>query len=100
MKKIIICLIIFLQLQQLNAQNVGIGTTTPDNSAALDVSSTTKGMLIPRMTTAQRNAIPAAADGLLIYNTTTSQFNQRQAGGWKIILKQRLMDWWWHRTNV
>lgn len=86
MKKIIICLIIILQLQQLHAQSVGIGTTTPDNSAALDVSSTTKGMLIPRMTTAQRNAIPAAADGLLIYNTTTSQFNQRQASSWKIIL--------------
>ncbi len=68
------------------AGNVGIGTSTPDNSAALDVSSSTKGLLIPRMTTTQRNAIASPADGLLIYNITTNQFNQRQSTGWKIIL--------------
>lgn len=54
----------------LNAQqNVGIGTTVPDASAALDVVSTDKGILIPRMTQAQRNAIAAPATGLLIYQT-------------------------------
>jgi len=50
---------------------VGIGTTTPDPSAKLDVSSTTKGFLLPRMTTSQRNAISNPAEGLLIYNITT-----------------------------
>jgi C1q domain len=43
-------------------------------SSMLDVSSTTKGVLVPRMTTAQMNAIAAPADGLLIYNTTTTNF--------------------------
>ena len=53
------------------SQNVGIGTISPDASAQLDVSSTTKGLLPPRMTTAQRNAIVNPAAGLVIYNTTT-----------------------------
>lgn len=55
---------------------VGIGTITPNASAMLDVSSTTKGMLTPRMTTAQRLAItsPAPADGLIVYDTTLKSF--------------------------
>lgn len=53
------------------AQSVAINATgaTAANSAILDVSSTTKGFLGPRMTQAQRNAIPSPADGLLIYQT-------------------------------
>ncbi|MCZ2477774.1 hypothetical protein G9H58_06840 [Aquirufa antheringensis] len=47
----------------------GIGTTTPDASAKLDVSSTTKGLLAPRMTAAQKTAISLPANGLLIYQT-------------------------------
>lgn len=48
---------------------VGIGTTTPDNSAALHVASTTQGVLIPRITQAERNAIASPATSLLIYQT-------------------------------
>tara|TARA_B110000091_G_scaffold151875_1_gene161721 strand:- start:241 stop:495 length:255 start_codon:yes stop_codon:yes gene_type:complete len=48
---------------------VGLGTTTPDASAALDITSTTKGLLVPRMTAAQRDAISPAATGLMIYQT-------------------------------
>ncbi len=51
-----------------NAQ-VGIGTNTPDASAMLDVTSTTKGFLMPRMTTANRTSITSPASGLTIYNT-------------------------------
>ena len=62
---------------QMYAQNVGINTdgSTPDNSAMLDVKSTTHGILISRLSDAQRNAIPSPATGLLIYNTTTNRFN-------------------------
>ena len=46
---------------------VGIGTTTPAASAALDITSTTKGLLIPRMTAAQRDAIISPTQGLIIF---------------------------------
>ena len=48
---------------------VGIGTTSPDNSSQLDVNSTSKGFLTPRMTSAQKSAISNPATGLLIYQT-------------------------------
>ncbi len=48
---------------------VGIGTNTPDNSAMLEVNSTNRGLLTPRMTQAQRNGITAPQTGLLIYQT-------------------------------
>ncbi|MBK9317448.1 MAG: tail fiber domain-containing protein [Bacteroidetes bacterium] len=47
----------------------GIGTTTPNASSLLDINSTNKGFLMPRMTQAQRNAIVSPASGLLIYQT-------------------------------
>ena len=52
-----------------NAQNIGIGTITPDASAALDIKDSAKGFLPPRMTYAQRNAISNPAAGLMIYCT-------------------------------
>jgi hypothetical protein len=49
-------------------------TSAPSAVAAVEISSTTKGLLLPRMTTTQRDAITAVA-GLLIYNTTTAKLN-------------------------
>ncbi len=86
MKRIITCFLAIVQCYLLTAQNVGIGTTTPNTSAALHINSTTKGLLIPRMSTTERNAIATPAEGLLIYNLTTSELNQRQNGAWKILL--------------
>ena len=51
------------------AQSVGVGTTAPAASAALDVTSTTGGMLLPRMTTTQRAAIPNPVQGLFVFQT-------------------------------
>jgi len=53
------------------AQNIGIGTTQPDASAALDISSSSKGLLIPRMDLAIA-APTAPANGLLVFNTNTA----------------------------
>jgi hypothetical protein len=55
--------------QNLFAQgNVGIGTTTPHNCAILDIESTSKGLLIPRMTTLDRLKITDLYHGLLVYD--------------------------------
>jgi hypothetical protein len=51
---------------------VGIGTTDPNGSAALDITSTTKGLLIPRMTNAERGFIDTPATGLMIYQTDST----------------------------
>lgn len=73
--------LLFCATMAAKAQNVGINTdaSTPDNSAMLDVKSTDKGMLIPRMTEAQKNLIASPATGLLIYQTDGTSgfyFNQ------------------------
>ena len=56
--------------------NVGIGTVTPQENAILDISSTEKGLLVPRLNTLQRLAVlpVAGADGLLVYDTDIDQF--------------------------
>jgi len=62
---------------------VGIGTATPDASAQLQISSTTKGLLIPSMTSAERTAIVNPATGLLVYQTdgiTGFYYNTGTAG--------------------
>src|SRR6185503_13833451 len=50
------------------SQGVGVETLTPNCSSIMQLSSTTKGMLLPRMTTTQRKAIPSPANGLLVYD--------------------------------
>jgi hypothetical protein len=70
MKKIIYTLLLFVGTQ-LNAQ-VGIGTNTPDNSAMLEVQSSSKGLLFPRMTTVQRTGIASPAVGLHVFDTNTN----------------------------
>jgi uncharacterized protein (TIGR02145 family) len=64
---------------------VGIGTSTPDPSAKLDISSVTLGFLPPRMTNAQRNAISSPATGLVIFNTTSGCINVYSGTQWREI---------------
>jgi hypothetical protein len=77
----LLLLLLLANCQISNAQ-VGIGTINPDASSILDLTSNSQGLLTPRMTTEQRNLILNPANGLLIYNTTTSGFNYYDAG-WK-----------------
>lgn len=53
---------------------IGIGNTNPDSSSILDITSTTQGMLAPRMTTLQRNAITNPAEGLLVFDIDLNTF--------------------------
>lgn len=63
-------------------QGVGINNPTPHASALLDLTSTGKGLLVPRMTTPERNAIAAPATSLLIFNTTTARFEYFDGALW------------------
>lgn len=71
MKKII-TLFLVLTCSKTFSQSVGIGTANPHPSALLEVNSTNKGLLIPRMTTAQRSSIASPAKGLMIFDTDLS----------------------------
>ncbi|MBO6606090.1 hypothetical protein [Psychroserpens sp.] len=64
---------VFILSNELSAQ-VGVGTTTPDESSILDIVSTDKGLLVPRLTTAQRDAIVNPANALLIFNSDSDEF--------------------------
>lgn len=57
----------------------------PAASAALTVTSSTGGLLFPRMTEVERDAIAAPAAGLVVYNTTTNKLNMRAAAAWEVI---------------
>lgn len=70
MKKIIYTLLFFSFCNNGLAQ-VGIGTNIPDNSAMLEVQSTQKGILFPRMTSTQRTSISSPVSGLYVYDTNT-----------------------------
>ena len=88
MKKIIIIIaILFTGLTSIKAQ-VGINATgsAPVSSAMLDISSTTKGLLIPRMTTTQRTTgIASPATGLLVYDTTLNQLYIFNGSNWTTV---------------
>ncbi len=78
---------------RLQAQNTfpstgaaGVGTITPDASSLLEIKSTTKGLLMPRMTLVQRNAIISPATGLMIYQTnSTPGFYYYSGSAWTAV---------------
>ncbi|MBI2968070.1 MAG: shufflon system plasmid conjugative transfer pilus tip adhesin PilV [Bacteroidetes bacterium] len=72
MKTLLTLALSFMLLQYVAAQNVAINATgnPPDSKAMLDVASTTSGILIPRMTAAQRGAILTPPTGLVVYQIT------------------------------
>jgi Chaperone of endosialidase len=82
MKKLFSFFTFYSLLFSSYSQSVGIGTTTPNASAILDISSTTKGLLMPRMTSLQMNVIPSPAAGLMVFNLTDSSFYVRKNSGW------------------
>ena len=98
MKNNLLLLVLFLVTGTIKfsfAQNTfpangaaGIGTTTPAGSSLLEVSSTTKGVLLPRMTKTQREAIAGPVEGLLIYQTNNQPgFYYYDGTAWKSVLQ-------------
>ena len=84
--KAITLIFLMLTATTLNAQ-VAVNTdgTAPDPSAMLDVKSTNRGILVPRMTTTQRTAITAPSNGLLVYDLTTTSFWHHNGTSWQQI---------------
>lgn len=69
-----VVLLLILSVVCTNVQSqIGIGVNPPDPSAMLHVQDTAKGILIPRMTTAQKNAINNPAEGLMVYQTDSDK---------------------------
>jgi hypothetical protein len=86
-KNIIVLIIVLSSLSIAYSQNVGINAdgSAPDNSAMLDIKSSNKGLLIPRMSQAERNAIALPANGLMIYQTDNTPGFYYFDGTWKTV---------------
>lgn len=82
----ITCLLVFVLVVNMAFSQVGVNTTTPDASAVLDITSTTQGMLTPRMTTAQRLAIATPATGLLVFDTLENAFYFYNGTSWVALI--------------
>lgn len=93
MKKVFILFFLFLHLKPKAQQGVAISTDAnpPHSSALLEVRSTSKGFLLPRLTTAQRVAISSPANGLLVYDSDQHRFYYRVDGFWRSMLDS---DFW------
>lgn len=87
MKKLLVILAVIITFSlSVNAQ-VGVGIASPDGSAMLDVTSTTKGLLTPRMTATQRGAISNPATGLIVYQTDgITGFYYYTGIAWKVLI--------------
>ncbi|MDA9125295.1 DUF1566 domain-containing protein [Flavobacteriaceae bacterium] len=78
-----ITVIAFMLFTALGYAQVGINTNNPDASSALEIESTTGGILIPRLTETQRDDISAPAEGLMIYQTDgTAGFYYYNGSSW------------------
>src|SRR6267378_3875347 len=92
---LILFFLLFLSATISYAQNVGIGTTTPDPAAKLEVQSTTSGVLIPRLTTIQKNAIPSPPAGLMVFDNSANQFSFYDGTKWINIKTAVITDSIW-----
>ena len=94
-----------LFISQISFAQVGIGTTTPNPSTLLDLSSTTKGMRMPQMTTAQRNAIASPVAGLHILNIDDYCVDIFDGTNWikdcgmRVTGTDTMPSFWTQRTN-
>ena len=86
MKKIFLVSIICCGLHIIGyTQSIGIGTTTPNSNAKLDIVDSTKGILIPRMNSIHKNNIPNTK-GLMVFDTDTNSFWYNDGTNWQELL--------------
>lgn len=80
--KILYFFLSFFLTIPLAFSQIGVGTISPDSSAILDVESTKKGFLLPRLTFTQRESIDSPAEGLMIYNKTVNCIETYTGSNW------------------
>ena len=84
MKFFVLVFILLAQVFSINLYGqIGIGTVTPESSSVLDVNSVNKGVLIPRLSVSERNAISIPATGLIVYNTDFNCLNVYDGTLWQ-----------------
>ena len=91
MKRILLLAILYsLLLIKTYSQSVAINTdgSTAHSSAILDIKSTNKGLLIPRMTSTERTAITSPAQGLFVFDLTTNSFWYYNGNTWNNLAQQ------------
>ncbi|MFM1913523.1 MAG: hypothetical protein RIR51_1366, partial [Bacteroidota bacterium] len=81
--RIVIGLLYIISFSTFSQVKLGNLSNPINSSAQMELESSTRGFLPPRMTETQRNSIPAPADGLLIYNTTSNSLNYYSNGKWQ-----------------
>ena len=90
LKNVYLIILLFTGIPTFSsAQNAGINTTTPDSSAILDITSNTKGLLIPRMTSLKRNSISNPAKSLIVFDSTANAFYFYNGGNWKTLMTEQ-----------
>lgn len=83
LKTVALSLVLLSSIQSYAQNNVGINTSSPNPSAALDVTSSTQGVLVPRMLASDRTSISSPATGLLVYQTDgTAGFYYYNGSAW------------------
>ena len=94
MKKCLFIVLLLYIIRFVSFSQVGIGTPTPHQSAAVDITSTNKGALLPRMTTAQRKAIVNPAAGLLVFDLNKNSFYFFDGQTWRPLgfIDERSLD--------
>jgi hypothetical protein len=89
MSKTQFSLLLSLLWFSVSLAQIGINTTSPDPSAALDIVSKDKGVLLPALTTQERDAIPSPTAGLFIYNSDDHCFQYYKGTAWSTCLAER-----------
>jgi hypothetical protein len=85
MKKLIFLTALVISCSIVGAQGVGIGTSSPNPNAILDLTSTNKGLLVPRLTSSQRSAL-ADMGGMIVFDSTLKRMYYGTGSGWQYLV--------------
>ncbi|MHC1776301.1 MAG: tail fiber domain-containing protein [Lentimicrobium sp.] len=100
MKNIVILIALLIGVKGYSQVAINADNSAPDPSAMLDVKSTDRGMLVPRMTSAQRTAIASPVSGLLVFDNDTQSFWFCSSGSWLELTDQSSQQWTYNGSNI